>query len=32
MAPLGIAEEEIRRLFSEIVQIRDDLEKNSIAI
>lgn len=27
MAPLGIAEEEIRRLFSEIVQIRDDLEK-----
>lgn len=27
MAPFGIAEEEIRKLFTEIVQIRDDLEK-----
>lgn len=27
MAPLGIAEEEIGKLFSEIVQIRDSLEK-----
>lgn len=27
MAPLGIAEEEIRKLFSEIIQIRNDLEK-----
>ena len=26
MAPFGIAEEEIRKLFLEIVQIRNDLE------